>query len=152
MLLSWPPHRGERTSDAQAGSDERVPARAVPPLSSPLASSTHSTAPLDRTLKAAGRACTSTSQPPCRSSGTRSCPPRRGFRVARLFMLGTGAPGRWKPKIQHPPLLLGYLQETHKWLLVRFSADRDTKATLRSLDAKKAHIFGQLSRDSTRFY
>jgi hypothetical protein len=30
--------------------------------------------------------------------------------------------------------LLGYLQETHKWLLVRFSADRDTKATLRSLE------------------
>jgi hypothetical protein len=58
----------------------------------PLASFTHSTAPLDRTLKAAGRACTSTSQPPCRSCRTRSCPPRRGFRVARLFMLGTGAP------------------------------------------------------------
>ena len=63
--------------------DERVPARAVPPLSSPLASSTHSTAPLDRTLKALGRAG-------------------------------------------------------------EFSADRDTKATLQSLDAKKATILRQV--------
>src|SRR4029434_8510069 len=57
MLLSWPPHRGERTSDAQAGSDERVPARGVPPLSSPLASSTHSHRAAGSNPKAAGRAC-----------------------------------------------------------------------------------------------
>src|SRR4029453_10158297 len=54
MLLSWPPHRGERTSDAQAGSDEREPARAVTPLSSPLASSTQSTPALIKPLKGRG--------------------------------------------------------------------------------------------------
>jgi hypothetical protein len=110
MLLSWPPHRGERTSDAQAGSDERVPARAVPPLSSPLASSTHSTAPLDRTLKAPGITPNA---------------------IASVFCC---APVRRKveaPKIQHPRLLLGYLQDATK-AANEFSADRDTKATLRS--------------------
>jgi hypothetical protein len=82
MLLSWPPHRGERTSDAQAGSDERVPARAVPPqLSSRVLHTQHRAA--GSNPKAAGRAG-------------------------------------------------------------EFSADRDTKATLRSLDAKKATILRQV--------
>src|SRR6266508_5208647 len=148
MLLSWPPHRGER----QAGSDERVPARAVLPLSSPLASSTHSTAPLDRTLKAAGRGCTSTSQPPCRSRRTRSCPPRRGFRVARLFMLGTGAPEGGSAKNSAPTPSPRIPPGNPQMAAGEVSADRDTKATHRGQDAKKATIFGQLSRASTRFY
>jgi hypothetical protein len=43
-----------------------------------------------------------------------------GFRVARLFMLGTDAQEGGGAKIRHPPFRLGYLQETHKWALVSF--------------------------------
>src|SRR4030095_11790460 len=132
MLLSWPPHRGERTSDAQTGSDERVPARAVPPLSSRLASSTHSTAPLDRTLKAKRRGVRA---PQRHSHHAGHLERDRVHRAEDLELPGClcWAPVRRKveaPKIQHPPLLLGYLQENPQMAAGEFSADRDTKATL----------------------
>jgi hypothetical protein len=41
---------------------------------------------------------------------------------------------------QHPPLLLGYLQETHKWPLASFLRIGTLRRHFGSLDANKAPI------------
>ena len=117
MLLSWPPHRGERTSGA-AGHKlaATIEWRAwVPPLSSPVAALLRS-----RSSPRQGAACTRQHKvPSLRQCQTRShmpispnAQPERdsGHRAGDLelhgwFMLGTGAQEVGLPKFgtHHPP-------------------------------------------------
>ena len=150
MLLSWPPHRGNgRAMHKQAATSEcrRVRYRLLshPPHTA--------TAPLDRILKAAGRACTSTSQPPCRSPRTRSVPRAEALELPRLFMLGTGAQEAGSAKIQHPSLLLGDTsRKPHKWPLASFLRIGTLRRHLAPWTLRKHPFCGKLWRTSTRFY
>jgi hypothetical protein len=153
MLLSWPPHRGERTSGA-AGHKlaATIEWRAwVPPLSSPVAALLRS-----RSSPRQGRcmhpptqgsitAPVSNSQPhadqPERPARTRFWSPRRGFRVARLvYARHIGCAGRGAAKIRHPPSAQDGLQEPHKWALVSFLRIGTLRRHLTASRAKEPRI------------
>jgi hypothetical protein len=119
---------------------------------------THSTVLLDRTITAAGRACTCQYLRRCHRRSHMLITPKAivftapGFRVARLFMLGTDAQEGGGAKIRHPPFRLGYLQETHKWALVSFLRIGTLGRHLAAWAPKK-HAFGaSFWRASTQFH
>ena len=161
MLLSWPPHRGERTSGAAghklAATIEwrRMGSAAESLLSQPCSSRVlpNSTAPLDR-ARGGGAACTRQHRVPslrqCQTRShmpisptparTRFWSPRRGFRVARLVYARHRCAGGGAAKIRHPPFRPGCLQETHKWALVSFLRIGTLRRHLTAFRAKEARI------------
>jgi hypothetical protein len=141
MLLSWPPHRGERTSGAaghklaatiewrRMGTAAELSCRSLARLaSSPQHRAAGSSPRRGRCMhpptQGSITAPVSNSQPhadqperqPERDSGHRA----GDLELHGWFMLGTGAREGGAAKIRHPPIRPGCLQETHKWALVSF--------------------------------
>jgi hypothetical protein len=160
MLLSWPPHRGERTSGA-AGHKlaATIEWRAwVPPLSSPVAALLRS-----RSSPRQGRcmhpptqgsitARVSNSQPhadqPERDSGHRA----GDLEFARLVYARHRCAGGGAAKIRHPPFRPGCLQEPHKWALVSFLRIGTLRRHLTAFKSQGSKNWRHFWRTSTQFH
>jgi hypothetical protein len=163
MLLSWPPHRGERTSGA-AGHKlaATIEWRAwVPPLSSPVAALLRS-----RSSPRQGRcmhpptqgsitAPVSNSQPhadqperqPERDSGHRA----GDLELHGWFMLGTGAQ-EVGCQNSAPTIRPGWPPGNPQMGAGELSADRDTKATPCGLQSQGSKNWRHFWRTSTQFH
>jgi hypothetical protein len=157
MLLSWPPHRGERTSGAaghklaatiewrRMGTAAELPCRSLARLASSPTAPRRWVEPAAGALHAPANTgfhhCASVKlAATCRSARTRFWSPRRGFRVARLVYARHRCAGGGAAKIRHPPFRPGCLQETHKWALVSFLRIGTLRRHLTASRAQEARI------------
>ena len=160
MLLSWPPHRGERTSGAaghklaatiewrRMGTAAELSCRSLAPLAiEPAAGALHAPANT-RFHHCASVKLAAT----CRSDRTRFWSSRRGFRVARLVYARHRCAGDGAAKIRHPPFRPGCLQEPHKWALVSFLRIGTLRRHLTASRDKRSKNWRHFWRTSTQFH